>query len=66
VPAVAQQVGPYVAWLSVAPLVTTLVNLRRPLPAPARWTLRALVLVHAWVLAWWTLDVLGVRVLITR
>jgi hypothetical protein len=63
VPALAAQAGPYVAWLSVIPLVTTIMNLRMPLPGAARWTLRALVAVHVWVLVWWTLDVLGWRLL---
>ena len=63
VPALAEQVGPYVAWLSVIPLVTTIMNLRMPLPGAARWTLRALVAVHVWVLVWWTLEVLGWRLL---
>jgi hypothetical protein len=66
VPALAGHVGPYIAWLSVIPLVTTLLNLRMPLPAGARWTLRALVLVHVWVLAWWTLEVLGWRLIGAR
>ena len=63
VPAVAAEVGPYIAWLAAIPLVTTLLNLRMPLPGAARWTLRALALVHVWVLAWWTLTVLGWRLL---
>jgi hypothetical protein len=63
VPAVAAEVGPYIAWLSAIPLVTTLLNLRMPLPGAARWTLRAFALVHVWVLAWWTLTVLGWRLL---
>jgi hypothetical protein len=63
VPALAEHVGPYVAWLSVIPLVTTILNLRMPLPGAARWTLRALVAVHVWVLVWWTLEVLGWRLL---
>jgi uncharacterized membrane protein (GlpM family) len=66
VPALAESVGPYVAWLAVLPLVSTLMNLRMPLPSAARWTLRALVLVHVWVLAWWTLEVLGWRLLGAR
>jgi hypothetical protein len=64
VPQLAAGVGPYVAWLAVVPLVTTLLNLRMRLPEPARWTLRALVLVHVWVLVWWTLEVLGPRYII--
>ena len=59
VPALAAAVGPYIAWLSVIPLVTVLINLRMALPSPARWTLRALALVHLWVLGWWALEVLG-------
>jgi hypothetical protein len=57
----AAQVGPYVGWLAAIPLATALHNLRMPLPGAARWTLRALALVHVWVLVWWTLRILGWR-----
>ena len=53
VPAFADSVGPYVAWLSVVPLWTCARNLRLPLPRAARWTLILLVAVHAGVLVWW-------------
>jgi hypothetical protein len=66
VPALAAQVGPYVGWLSVIPLATTLLNLRMPLPTPARWTLLALAGVHVWVLVWWTLEVLDWRFFLAR
>ena len=59
VPAVAGQLGPYVGWLSAFPLVTTILNLRLPLPSAARWTLRAFAAVHVGVLAWWALEVFG-------
>ena len=59
IPAVAVHAGPWIAWLSVVPLVTTLRNLRLPLPAPARWTLRALAALHLGVLAWWVLALVG-------
>ena len=58
-PAVAAAVGAWLAWLAAVPLATTVLNLRMPLPKGARWTLRALVLVHGWVLAWWALGRLG-------
>ena len=57
VPAVAGQVGPYVAWLSAIPLWTCRRNLGMSLPAPARWVLRAFVTVHVGVLGWWVLAV---------
>ena len=56
VPAVAAQVAPYVAWLSVIPLVATVRTLRLELPTPARWTLRAFVLLHTGVLVWWAVE----------
>lgn len=58
VPAMAAYAGPWVAWLSVVPLWTSWRNLRMPLPSSARWTLRAFVLLHACVLAWWFSAVL--------
>jgi hypothetical protein len=57
VPAVARQVGPYVAWLSVIPLWTCRRNLGMTLPLPARWVLRAFVALHVGVLGWWLLAV---------
>ena len=57
VPAVAAYAGPWIAWLSVVPLWTTWRNLRMELPAPARWTLRGLLALHAGVLAWWVWTV---------
>jgi hypothetical protein len=59
VPELAERVGPYVAWLSVVPLATTVYNLRMPLPSAARWTLRAFAALHMGVLAWWALAVFG-------
>jgi hypothetical protein len=59
VPAVAAYAGPWIAWLSVVPLWMTWRNLRMELPALARWTLRAFALMHAGVLVWWSLAVLG-------
>jgi hypothetical protein len=53
VPAVAAQIGPYVAWLSVIPLWSIARNLRMELPTAARATLYALALVNIGVLAWW-------------
>src|SRR5688572_20974721 len=55
IPALAGRVGPWIAWLSVIPLVTTWRNLRMELPGPARWVLGGFVLLHAGVLAWWLL-----------
>ena len=57
VPEFAAQVGPYVGWLSVLPLGTTLWNLRMPVPAAARWALLGFGLVHLGVLAWWAARV---------
>ena len=59
VPALARQVGPYLAWLSAVPLWTCLRSLRMRLPAPARWALRGFVAVHMGVLGWWVLTVAG-------
>jgi hypothetical protein len=53
VPAVAAHAGPWVAWLAVVPLWTTWKNLGMELPDAARWTLRACLVLHAGVLAWW-------------
>jgi hypothetical protein len=57
VPALAREVGPYVAWLSTIPLWTCGRNLGMSLPAPARWVLRTFVTVHVGVLGWWVLAV---------
>lgn len=57
VPQVAAYVGPWIAWLSVIPLVSCERNLRMPLPAPARWTLRGFQAVHVGVLIWWMWSV---------
>jgi hypothetical protein len=59
IPAVATEVGPAVAWLAVVPLATTVRNLRMPLPAAARWTLRGFAAMHAGVLVWWMLRLLA-------
>ena len=59
VPEFAASVGPYVAWLSVLPLVSTVLNLRLPLPAAARSALLAFAAVHVGVLAWWATRVFG-------
>ena len=59
VPAVAAHAGPWIAWLSIVPLVTTVRNLRMVLPTGPRWTLRAFALLHVGVLAWWAWAVFG-------
>ena len=59
VPEFAASVGPYVAWLSVLPLGSTLLNLRLPLPTAARWALVGFAAVHVGVLAWWATRVFG-------
>ena len=57
VPALARQVGPYVAWLSAIPLLTCRRNLGMSLPLPARWVLLAVVALHVGVLGGWLLAV---------
>jgi hypothetical protein len=59
VPELAASTGPYVAWLSALPLVSTLLNLRLPMPPAARWALGGFAAVHVGVLAWWAVRVLG-------
>ena len=59
VPMVAAHAGPWIAWLSVVPLALAVKNLRMELPVAARRTLRALVVLHLAVLAWWVAALLG-------
>ena len=56
IPTIAAFIVPYVGWLAVLPLATTIHALRLVGPGRARWALRAFLLVHAGVLAytiWW-------------
>lgn len=51
-PMVAGYALPWLGWILVVPLWTTLRNLRMELPGPARLALVAMLLSHAGFLAW--------------